>query len=307
MKVLSLFDGISCGMLALKRAGFQVEKYYASEIDRDAITVSKKNFPEIIQLGDICGWWDWNIPWGEIELVIAGSPCQGFSIAGKKLNFEDERSKLFFEFADILDYVKYKNKDVVFLLENVCMKKEWVDIISERLGAEPILINSSLVSAQNRKRLYWTNIKGIRQPKDKGILLKDILEFEKWLEPGKMYGKKLNKAAITGRRINKNGCREDDNKLLPILQCLEVSPINADKSNCITTVDKDNVLTPLPFGRYADVFNKKLMFRYYTLKEYCRLQNLPVDYFYCISESAAKRLIGNCWTVDIIKHIFSYM
>lgn len=170
MKVLSLFDGTSCGRLALERAGIPVEKYYASEIDKYAIQISKKNYPDIIQIGD-CTQVDFAKFRGEIDLVIGGSPCQGFSFAGKMLNFNDPRSKLFFEFVRAIREIQPK----YFLLENVKMKQEFQDVISEHLGVKPIEINSALVSAQNRKRLYWTNIPNVTVPQDKGILLKDIV------------------------------------------------------------------------------------------------------------------------------------
>lgn len=170
MRVLSLFDGISCGRVALERAGIPVEKYYASEIDKYAIQISKKNYPDIIQIGD-CTQVDFAKFQGEIDLVIGGSPCQGFSFAGKQLNFHDPRSKLFFEFVRAIREIQPK----YFLLENVKMKQEFQDVISEHLGVKPIEINSALVSAQNRKRLYWTNIPNVTVPQDKGILLKDIV------------------------------------------------------------------------------------------------------------------------------------
>lgn len=175
MNVLSLFDGISGGRVALERANIPVEKYYASEIDKYAIQVAQKNYSDIIQLGDINNWHEWDIDWKSIDLVIGGSPCQGFSNAGKGLNFDDPRSRLFFVFTDILNHIRVQNPKVLFLLENVKMKKEWVNVISSYLGVEPVEINSSLVSAQNRQRLYWTNIAKIEQPEDKHIYLKDIL------------------------------------------------------------------------------------------------------------------------------------
>lgn len=149
MRVLSLFDGISCGRLALERAGVAVTNYYASEIDKHAIKVSKNNYPDIVQLGDVNDWQNWGDL--DVDLVIGGSPCQGFSFAGKQLAFDDPRSALFWKFVDILNYYKPK----YFLLENVRMKKEYQDVISKALGVEPIVINSSLVSAQNRVRWYW--------------------------------------------------------------------------------------------------------------------------------------------------------
>ena len=162
-------------MVALERANIKVDKYYSSEVDRYAIAISEKNYPDIIRLGDVTKWKDWDIDWSSVDLLIGGSPCQGFSFAGKQLNFKDERSKLFFEYVEILEHIKEQNPKVLFLLENVRMKKEYSDIISKFLDTDPILINSSLVSAQNRKRLYWTNIKGVEQPQDKGVVLKDIV------------------------------------------------------------------------------------------------------------------------------------
>ena len=171
IKVISCFDGISCGRVALERANIKVDNYYSSEIDKYAIQIADKNYPQDKEnrLGDVTKWKEWNLP--KIDLLIGGSPCQGFSFAGKQLNFEDPRSKLFFEFVKILNHYKPK----YFLLENVKMKQEYQDIISDYLGVQPIEINSALVSAQNRKRLYWTNIPGVTQPQDKGILLKDIV------------------------------------------------------------------------------------------------------------------------------------
>ena len=187
MKVLSLFDGMSCGQLALNRLGIKVDKYYASEIDKYAIQVTQANFPETIQVGDVC-----NLKaedYQDIDLILAGSPCQGFSFAGKQLAFDDPRSALFFEFIRLLKEIKPK----YFLLENVKMKKEFLEVITDQVSAcypefrgkdlfggkiEPILINSALVSAQSRQRYYWTNIPNVEQPDDLGIVLRDILEDE---------------------------------------------------------------------------------------------------------------------------------
>jgi DNA (cytosine-5)-methyltransferase 3A len=182
LNVLSLFDGMSCGQLALQRAGIKVNQYYAAEIDKYAMQVTQKNFPNTIQLGDVTKVKGSDLP--KIDLIIGGSPCQGFSFAGKGLNFEDERSKLFFEFVRLINECKPK----YFFLENVKMKKEHELVISQYMKVAPIEINSALVSAQNRVRLYWTNINekpyglfgdmvaDIPQPKDKGILLQDVLE-----------------------------------------------------------------------------------------------------------------------------------
>lgn len=174
MNVLSLFDGISCGRVALDRANIKVDKYYASEIDKYATQVSQNNYPDIIRIGDINNWESWDIDWSSIDLILAGSPCQGFSFAGKQLAFDDKRSALFFRFAEILSHSQSLNPEVKFLLENVRMKKEFENVITSVVGVDPVMINSSLVSAQNRKRLYWANWH-VEQPEDKGILLKDIV------------------------------------------------------------------------------------------------------------------------------------
>ena len=172
LNVLSLFDGMSCGRIALERLGFEVDNYYSSEIDKHAIKVSEDNYDDIIRLGDVTKHEDWDIDWNSIDLILAGSPCQGFSLSGKGLAFEDERSKLYFVFEEVLSRCK---KDVKFLLENVRMKKEHLDVITDRLGVTPIFINSRLLSAQNRPRYYWTNIEGVELPTDKHIYLNDIL------------------------------------------------------------------------------------------------------------------------------------
>lgn len=235
MNVLALFDGNSSLRIAIERAGIKVDKYYASEIDKYAMKVSQANFPDIIQLGDISeiyykektggiynkGFSEFV---GKIDLIVGGSPCQGFSFAGKQLNFKDPRSSLFFEFVRILKEVKPK----YFLLENVKMKKEYQDIISGHLGVEPIEINSSLVSAQNRRRLYWTNIPGVKQPEDKKIMLKDILDDGsnqiaasrgRYIVDGKRQDHKMKTAGLTEQRFE---LRKDH------------------KSNTLTTVQKDN-------------------------------------------------------------------
>ena len=192
MKVLSLFDGMSCGQIALSKLGIKVDKYYASEIDKYAIQITQKNFPDTIQLGDVCQLDPKDFM--DVDLIQAGSPCQGFSFAGAQLAFDDPRSALFFEFIRLLKEIGPK----YFLLENVRMKKEFLEVITDQVSScytaddvddeyvdmfgnvrfEPHFINSSLLSAQSRKRYYWTNIPNIKQPKDKGIVLRDILETE---------------------------------------------------------------------------------------------------------------------------------
>ena len=162
--VLSTFDGMSCFRIVLDQLGIPIKQYFASEIDKYPIQIAQKNYPDTIQLGDVTKVFAKDLP--PIDILVGGSPCQGFSFAGDQLAFDDPRSALFFEFVRLLKECKPK----YFLLENVRMKKEFLDVITEQLGVEPIFINSSLVSAQNRQRYYWTNIEGVEQPEDRGIV-----------------------------------------------------------------------------------------------------------------------------------------
>jgi site-specific DNA-cytosine methylase len=321
INVLSLFDGISCGQIALNKLKIPINKYYASEIDKHAIKETMINFPNTIQLGDITKIKVNDLE--KIDLLIGGSPCQSFSMAGKRNGMSTKenvevttleqylylkengfqfigQSYLFWEYVRILKEVNPK----YFLLENVVMSPKWEKIITDTLGVSPIKINSSLVSAQNRVRLYWTNISDIKHPEDKGIKLSNILEYDYLEKPAAIRGRRLNKACILGRRLNEKGVRKDYDKSVPITQCLEVRATNTDKSNCLTTVAKDNVLTTMPIGRHKDAFKNNLPFRYYTIKEYCRLQTIPEDYFKVSSDSQIRKMIGNGWTVDVIAHIF---
>ena len=324
MKVLSLFDGISCGKVALERAGIQVEEYVAYEIDKSAIQISKKNYPEIVQRGDVTKA-DFTEFKG-FDLVMGGSPCQGFSIAGKQLNFEDPRSKLFFEFKRAIDEVKPK----YFLLENVKMKKEYENIISEYLGVEPIEINSSLVSAQNRKRLYWTNIPGVQRPEDRGIMLKDIVHenrmedkvdltlykvpfdktlkiIEKEVQTGKVgYFRKDSQAnrvySIHGKAVTL--CGEAGGGAAKMGQYLFgcITPDRVDKRQrgqrfndgekfyTLTAQDRHGVL--------IDGYIRKL-----TPVECERLQTLPDGYTAGASDAKRYKALGNGWTVEVITHI----
>ena len=222
MNVLSLFDGMSCGQLALQKANIHVDNYFASEIEVPAIKVAKHNFPDMIHLGDVTEIKGEDLP--KIDLLIGGSPCQGFSFAGKQLNFDDERSVLFFEYVRLLKECKPK----YFLLENVNMKQEYQDVINNELGCRPIEINSRLVSAQNRVRLYWTNIPFVGMPKDKGIMFDDILETSGVI------------GRVVGRRINEYGKRDDLNTNIERVQRFEARVDG--KSGCLTTTPKDNMV-----------------------------------------------------------------
>ena len=230
MNVLSLFDGMSCGMIALDRLGIKVDKYYASEIDKYAIEVSQNNYPEIIQVGDVC-----NIKaedYQDIDLILAGSPCQGFSFAGKQLAFDDPRSSLFFEFVRLLKEIKPK----YFLLENVNMKKEFLDVISEQVsacypelpfGIERIKINSALVSAQNRVRWYWTNIPEITQPEQRGIVLRDILETNSLVE----NLEKVQKPLKVGMNVETVKVRKHEVDIKSLQYVLREMKVKSKKTN----------------------------------------------------------------------------
>ena len=288
MNVLSLFDGMSCGQIALNKLGFKVDNYFASEINKDAMVITQTNFPNTKQLGDVTKVSGDNLP--QIDLLIGGSPCQGFSFAGKQLNFEDPRSKLFFEFVRLKDETKPK----YFLLENVLMKKEYEDIITEYLGVEPIYINSNLVSAQNRKRLYWTNIPNVTIPEDKGIKLQDILE-EGITDKEKGYCLTLHAGSIRDYfkksetniiyQPNINGKYEVINGKISM-----TFPKGKDPNQIFTF--KTNV----PDGKYD--------FRKLTISELEKLQTVPQGYTQCVGYGHSMKALGNGWTVDVIAHIF---
>jgi DNA (cytosine-5)-methyltransferase 1 len=291
--VLSLFDGMACGRLALEKAKIEFEKYYASEIDKRCITVAKDNFDDIFHLGDVQNWREWELD--EIDLIIGGSPCQGFANQGKHLNFDDPRSKLFFDFVDILNHYKPK----FFLLENVLMsRKQWTDIINEYMGVEGVLINSKSVSAQERKRLYWANW-DISQPPEKNIGLGDILTSNHdW-----------NASYIAGRKINPlTQKREDHNPDIPYTQALHVKDNGDEKAYCLTTVQKDSIISNKPpKSRIPNAFVDLEMgvdWRYFTPLECERLQTLPEGYTKAVSDNQRFKMIGNGWTVDVIVHIF---
>lgn len=293
MNILSLFDGISCGQVALKKCGIEVTNYFASEIDKHAIKVTQNNHPNTKQLGDVTKVNTTDLP--NIDLLIGGSPCQGFSQAGKKLNFDDPRSKLFFEYVRILKETKPK----YFLYENVVPKsKDVIDIISEYLGVQPKPLNSNLKSCQDRKRLYWANFE-ITTPEDEGILLKDIVGFTS----------EAPKKEETIAEIKKWTRREFD---VTISKNGRVRPHSLDpKKSGISEIgsltnpnDKCTTITASHAPR-----TYKTPFEIYELnKNECeQAQGLPIGYTAAISERQAKKAIGNGWTVPIIEHIFKCM
>ena len=278
INVLSLFDGISCGHIALDKAGIPINKYYSSEIDKYAIKVTNKNYPETINLGDVTTV-SGELFTEKIDLLIGGSPCQGFSQAGKMKNFDDPRSKLFWEYVRILQEVKPK----YFLLENVVMKQEWQDIISEALGVKPIMIDSSLTSAATRKRLYWTNIPGVGQPEDLGITFGDIRErdvqegFIYYTDKGLDWIRRHEKR--TGKTLRIIG---DSDKM----QMLEASMYKKYSSQRFFGIEDTHGL------------------RYITVTECERCMNVPDGYTDCCSNTQRYKQLGNGWEVNTITHIF---
>lgn len=318
--VLSLFDGMSCGQIALERVGIKVNNYFASEIDKYAIQVAKHNYPNTKHIGSVVDVKGSDLP--QIDLLIGGSPCQGFSFAGKQLNFDDPRSKLFFEF------VRLKNEcnPTYFLLENVKMKKEYEDIITEYLGVKPIAINSELFSAQDRKRIYWTNINFKALPTENKLTVEDILEDEVdvkyYIEPKRSVV--ICENEVKKRKIAFIGSNSQGNRIYNIhgksvclcgeggglgaktglyaLPCLtpdrlekrqngrRFKPSNS-KFYTLMAMDKHGILT--------DNFIRKL-----TPIECERLQTVPDNYTKIASDNQRYRMLGNGWTVDVIAHIF---
>ena len=273
--VLSLFDGMSCGQIALNRAGISYDKYYACEIDKYAIQVTMSNYPDTIQLGSVTDLKASDLP--KIDLLIGGSPCQGFSFAGKQLNFNDPRSKLFFEYVRLLKECKPK----YFLLENVGMKRKHQDVISKFLDVGPIEINSSLVSAQNRPRIYWCNW-GVKQPKDKNILLKDIKD-----------------AGIKLIDVLEN---LNFDKAPYVENYISSRPVNYKTEKFKTIMAGAGSRT-----RGIGICNDDGWWRKLTPIECERLQTVPNNYTSCVSDSQRYRMLGNGWTVDVIVHIFNSM
>lgn len=294
LKVLSLFDGISCGRVALERAGFEIDTYYASEIDGYAMKISNNNYPEIVQLGDIRyiseEILDSIMP---IDIVIGGSPCQDLSNykydRGEVSGLNGEKSGLFYDYIRILKYVKPK----YFLLENVAsMEDKWKDLMSEIIGVQPIMINSSLVCAAERKRLYWTNIPNVVQPEDRYIVLKDIVVDAKNV-PDKYWYTKYQITVHDGNvkvkaTIHLNGHR----------QSKEVYNLDHKCNTLLCDGNGGNLVKKI----YQDNRVRKLL-----PLEYERLQTLPDYYTDCVSDSRRYTAIGNGWTVDVISHIFSFM
>lgn len=299
MKVLSLFDGISAGQVALNKAGINVDTYYACEIDPYAIKVTQQNYPNTIQLGDVSKISSADIL-DSIDLLIGGSPCQAFSNAGNKLGFDDPRGKLFFEYVRLLRELQ----PTYFLLENVKMKPEHQQVITDYLGVEPVEINSSLVSAQNRKRLYWTNIP-FEMPKDRGIVLKDILDSEGWVDREKSYC--LDASYYKGGNLKQYF--DKNRRQLVFTSCVEVGEADLKGYDIIKRVysieGKSPTLTTCGGGhRQPKIVTSETTYRKLTPTECERLQTFPDNYTEGLSNTRRYHALGNSWTVDVVCEIF---
>lgn len=319
MNILSLFDGISCAQIALNRIGVKIDNYFASEVDKYAIQITMKNYPNTIQLGRVENVFAKDLP--NIDLIVGGFPCQSFSVAGRRENFSDKRGMLFYECVRLLKECNPK----YFLFENVVMKKLWQDEISKYFGVEPIMINSALVSAQNRRRLYWTNIPNIEQPQDRHILLADVIESglvdrdkSHCIDANYFKGGSLNNyleksrrqivlsqsekrlCVLVERRTEKAKAERRNNYLqFGIDSCQrqdkEWIPRIDNKTNALLTSDDSNYL--------IDNF----VVRKLTPLECERLQTIPEGYTKDVSNTQRYKMIGNGFTVDVIAHILSYM
>jgi DNA (cytosine-5)-methyltransferase 3A len=345
LRVLSLFDGISCGQVALERAGIPVEVYYASEIDKYVIQITQKNYPNTIQLGDVTKI-DFEQFIGKIDLIMGGSPCQDLSIAGKRAGLQGERSGLFYKFVEAIETIKPK----YFLLENnVGMPQDAYEEISRLMGCYPIEINSALVSAQTRKRFYWTNIGpqdynlfgfptvAMPQPKNKGILLKDVLEngMANNAEPIKIpentvkgYAEigpgecmdltHLNSKTRRGRATkDKCNCLQTQSEFYQYLEPIRIGHIGnkAHQSTNVYSVHNKAVSLCANGGGMGaktelykiDLPDGEYLIRKLTPIECERLQTLPDNYTEGVSNTQRYKAIGNGWTVDVIAHIFSFL
>ena len=328
INVLSLFDGMSCGQLALDKLDIDVDNYYASEIDKYAIKVTKHNFPNTIHIGDVTKLDTSILP--KIDLLMGGSPCQGFSFSGKRkgsstkdgieittleqylelkeeFEFEGE-SYLFWEYIRVLKELQKINPDIKFLLENVKMESKWKDMFNAAVGVNPIEINSSLVSAQNRVRYYWTNIRGVNKPEDKEIELYDILETKQNVNY-KSYTFNVNDIIFINVKPNvQMNIIKNHYTILKSNKPFYIMKVNSDYSNNKVCLTKSITLRARNSSVYVlDRPNKT--YRKLTVLECERLQTVPDNYTKVdgVSNTQRYKMLGNGWTIDVIAHILSFM
>lgn len=344
MKALSLFNGISGLHLALDKSGIEVDTLYYAEIDKFANKVTETHYPNDIPLGDVTKWEDWDIDWSEIDLVTAGFPCQAWSIAGKGLGDKDERGMLFWTTLDIISKVMQSNPKAKYILENVKMKKEFEDYIthhtSQALGeVTKTLINSALVSAQNRNRFYWTNFE-VSQPKDLGLILLDVIEepvvskydlpemyVERYEEYSEPKGNRLGTTKLPNTIGQRHECYGVGGKIGALTATMYKQPpqyvcgiknesamkngkaytLTASQGNCVawnSCERKQRTMVPVSLSdeEMPNVYNG-VLYRKLSPVECERLQNIPDNFTDCISNSQRYKAIGNGWTINVISHI----
>jgi DNA-cytosine methyltransferase len=336
MNVVSLFNGMNTGRQALENVRIKVDKYYSSEIKPYAIELTQHHFPDTIQVGDVTKWKEWDIDWKSIDLVLSGSPCQDLSAAGKRAGINGKKSSLFFVFIEILNHIKSLNPNVLFLQENVgSASKLDVGIMSRELGVYPVRINSKLLTAQLRDRYYWSNIKtketmfdivtDIPQPKDKGIMFKDIItggyvDTDKHVAL-KMQNNRNNQASqeslkhrneTTGMitliyQVNDElRCKTNTSKGYDIVtenDCIDLSFPTSTTRRGRVTKGKSPCLMESNNNLYS---YKDGIVRTVNQIEMERLQGFPDGYTSILSKAKAGSLLGDGWTLPIIEHIFSF-
>jgi len=323
MIVVSLFNGMNTGRQALENIGVKIEKYYSSEIKPYAIKLTQHHFPDTIQVGNILNWREWNIDWSKVDLILSGSPCQDLSGAGNRAGLVGAKSSLFWYFIEILEHVKSLNPNVLFLQENVgSANKTDVGIMSRAMGVYPCRIDSSLVTAQQRDRYYWTNIKtketifdivtDIPQPRDMGILLKDVIEHgdvdrDKSRAILESEGRIHTNMDLMHRRYKTTGFGNIVYQLNPSKESGKQQPFMQNrvysdngKNACLTECQAVN-------SKVAFEYKGEFKIRPLTKTELCRLQGFPDDYCDILSRKYAASLLGDGWTLPVIEHIFSFM
>jgi len=318
MNVVSLFNGMNTGRQALENIGIKVNKYYSSEIKPYAIELTQHHFPDTIQVGDVTKWREWDIDWQSIDLILSGSPCQDLSAAGKRAGINGSRSSLFFVFVEILKHIKSLNPKVLFLQENVgSAAKLDVGIMSRALGVYPCRINSSLVTAQLRDRYYWSNIRtrkdgmfgdlitDIPQPKDKGIMFKDIITTG--------YVERVKSLALleSESRVVKS---QESIKKRNAKQFINMIYVDTDKHTCLNTGSGTTEKSKQEYLLHRNettgmitLINENEKVRTVNKIEMCRLQGFPDNYCDILSTAKAGSLLGDGWTLPIIEHIFSFI
>ncbi len=322
--VMSLFDGMCCGRMAMEDLGLPIGEYYSSEIDKFAIKATTALFPDAIHLGDVLNWREWDIDWSSIDLVTGGFPCQAWSMAGKQLGDKDERGMLFWTMLDIMKHVKYHNPKAHFLIENVKMKKEFEEYITTHtenaLGyVHKILINSALVSAQNRNRYYWTSFE-VEQPGDKRALLHSVLETG-IVDRDKAYALTARYYKVGNGNINRYANKSSDQVVFELFGLTEKCIAKFNRYGVRFIEHSDNKAKVLTAGDYAKLgkygnylksASEEAKVRKLTPRECMRLQTIPEHHIETllntgISNTQLYKMTGNGWTIDVISHILSHL